>query len=112
MTYLSDALRHAGRWKEAEAAAREALSINKKHLGEDHPRTQEAEGALGRALAKQRRWADAEPLLLRYGVALEGKTGVEGDFHEVALEIAELYEASGRRKDAQAWRARLTTAAP
>ena len=106
LVYLSDNRRHAGQHREAERHAREALAIDGSKLGPDHPRTKEASGALGRALAKQRRWDEAEPLLLAYAAALEATSGVEGDLGEVTQEIAEMYEARGQPAKAGEWRAR------
>lgn len=107
LVYLSDAVRRIGRFKEAEQAAREALDIDTKRLGPDHPQSKGARGMLGMALAKQRRWAEAEPLLLAYGAALEAKTGVEGDLAEVTRQIAEMYEAWGKPDKAAEWRKKL-----
>jgi hypothetical protein len=59
----------------AEAAAREALEINRRQLGAQHPRTTEAEGALGMALCAQRKWHEAEPFLINYATSLEGRPG-------------------------------------
>jgi eukaryotic-like serine/threonine-protein kinase len=107
LTYLSDALRHAGNPREAEQAAREALTVDVKELGREHPATRHAEGALGRALAKQRRWDEAEPLLLTYATALGSEPGVEGDLGEVTHETAEMYAAWGKPEKAKQWRAKL-----
>jgi hypothetical protein len=87
LTWLSRALQHLGEVREAEAAAKEALDINRRKLGADHPRTKEAEGALGGALCGQQKWNEAEPLLVNYAKALAAKTGVEGDLAEVNQQI-------------------------
>jgi hypothetical protein len=64
----------------------------------------EAGGALGMALAKLRRWTEAEPLLLAYAAALEAKKGsVEGDLGEVTHQIVEMYEALGKPDKAAEW---------
>jgi eukaryotic-like serine/threonine-protein kinase len=110
LTFLSDALRHSGSLREAEQAAREALDVSTKDFGQQHPRTLGAAGALGRALAKQRRWNEAEPLLLSYVRALESETGVEGDLAEVTQETAGMYEAWGKPDKAREWRAKLEAA--
>jgi hypothetical protein len=83
------------------------VAMNTERLGLDSPRTREAEGALGRALAKRSGWAEAEPFLLPYAAALETKSGVEGDFREVALEIVRMYEAWGKPEKAKEWREKL-----
>jgi hypothetical protein len=58
-------------------------------------------------LAKQRRWSEAEPLLLNYAAALKPGIGVEGDLGEVLDEIAAMYEAWGKREQATEWRSKL-----
>jgi len=87
LAFLSDALRHSGRFKEAQEVAREALAMDTKRLGPEHPRTTEAAGAVGRAL--------------------ETESGGEGDLGEVAREIAEMYEGPRRPEKAREWRAKL-----
>jgi len=110
LAFQSTALRHMGRLVEAQAKAQEALVINTKRLGPDHRRTKEAQGLLGMALAKGRRWAEAEPLLLGYGAALQSKSGVDGDFGEVARQIVEMYDAWSKPEKAAEWRKRLPPA--
>ena len=105
---LSNVLRHLNRLSEAENLARESLEMSVRKLGQVHARTKEAEGALGLALAAQRRWKDAEPLLLSYARALEAKAGVEGDFGEVAAQIADMYTAWEKTDKAAEWRAELS----
>ena len=107
LTSLSGTLRHLGRLGEAEAAAREALNINRRKLGFDHHGTKEAEGALGAALSAEKRWAEAEPLLLSYHAALESRREIEGSKDEAARQLVELYAASGRPDKAAEWRAKL-----
>ena len=65
LTFLADCQCRAGKLLEAEAAAREALAVNAARLGKDHPRFKESEGALGCALAKQRRYAQFESRMLK-----------------------------------------------
>jgi alkanesulfonate monooxygenase SsuD/methylene tetrahydromethanopterin reductase-like flavin-dependent oxidoreductase (luciferase family) len=108
LVFLADSLCRAGKASEAERAAREALTINNTRLGKDHPRTKESEGTLGCAMAKQRRFAEAEPLLLSYFAALQANTSVEGDPSEVAARIAELYAAWSKVDKAAEWRKTLT----
>jgi tetratricopeptide (TPR) repeat protein len=107
LTFLSGCLRNAGSLGEAEATAREALAINAKLLGSDHPRTREAEGALGLALVKRRRWDEAEPLLMRYATALALRTDVEGDFAQVVQQVIDMYKAQGKPEKVQEWRSKL-----
>ncbi len=62
---------------------------------------------LGWALAKQHRFADAEPLLLSYAAALQNDPSVEGDPLEVMRRIVDMYTAWGRTEDAAEWRTKL-----
>jgi non-specific serine/threonine protein kinase/serine/threonine-protein kinase len=107
LNFLADSLCRAGKASEAERAAREALSINSTRLGKDHPRTKESEGALGWAIAKQRRFGEAEPLLLSYYAARQANTSVEGDPAEIAVRIADMYTAWGKPAEAAEWRKKL-----
>jgi hypothetical protein len=61
-------------------------------------------------MAKQRRWDEAEPLLLAYAADLAKKSSVEGELGEVEREIAEMYEAWGKPEKAKEWRAKLEAA--
>jgi hypothetical protein len=94
------------RFPEAEAAAREALGIDIKRLGAEHRRTKEAGCNLGMALAKQRRWSEAEPLLLPCGRGFEAEV-LDGDYGEVVEEIVRMYEAWGKLDEAAEWRRKL-----
>jgi len=107
LTFLADSLCRSGKASDAERAAREALTINSTRLRKDHPRTKESEGALGCAMAKQRRFVEAEPFLLSYFAALQADTSVEGDSSEVAVRIADMYEAWGKLDKAAEWRKKL-----
>ena len=107
LIWLSGTPRHTGKPAAAEAAAREALEINRTKLGAEHPRTAEAEGALGMALCAQRKWHEAEPHLIHYANALKGRPGVEGDLTQVTQEIVRMYVALGKPREAAEWRARL-----
>jgi eukaryotic-like serine/threonine-protein kinase len=112
LSFLATALRHSNSLEEAEQAAREALAINTRHRGLSHPRTGEAQGSLGRILAEQHRWGEAEPLLLAYAASLESKRSREGDLREVTEEMVKTYEALGKPEKAREWRAKLEVANP
>ncbi len=107
LIFLSGSLRKFGALQEAEARAREALAIDTKHLGGDHPRVREAQGALGLALAKQRRWDEAEPLLVAHATALMSKTDVEGDLDMTVQQLVEMFKGQGRPEKAEEWRLKL-----
>ena len=107
LTFLADCQCRAGELQEAEAAAREALAINAARLGKDHPRFKESEGALGCALARQRRYAEAEPLLLDYSAALQAGIGAEGDPAQLAQLLVAMYMGWNKPDKAAEWRAKL-----
>jgi hypothetical protein len=64
---------------------------------------------LGDALLGQRRFGEAEPLLLRGYEGMKRRetkipAGLKNDLVEAADRIARLYEATGRAEQARAWR--------
>jgi hypothetical protein len=61
------------------------------------------------ALAKQRRWLDAEPLLINYAMALQAKSGAEGDFGKVARLLVDMYSAGQQPAKAAEWRNKLAS---
>jgi hypothetical protein len=83
------------------------VRIATEKFGPNQPRTQEAEGALGAILVARRKWAEAEPLLLRYRAALEAKTGADGDLGQVTQQIVDMYVAWNKPTLASEWQAKL-----
>ncbi len=98
------------KWPEAEAALRRALAALEKSEP-DSRATWGARSMLGRALAGQKRYEDAEPWLVRaYEEAgpREGEDPAEARrrLEGVAGRLARLYEEWGRPEKAREWRAR------
>ena len=102
LAYLSQ-----GQSAEAEPLAHEALEFNQKEGSEDWDRFR-AESLLGASLAGQKKYAEAEPLLL------EGYKGMEAQKDQVSMSnwynldltrdwLVELYRAWGRPKKAAEW---------
>ena len=95
LAYLSE-----GRFVESEALAREALEFNRKNQPENWQRFR-AESVLGASLAGQKKYAEAEPLLL------EGHQGMAARKDQMAAEdryhldrarewVLQLYRAWGK----------------
>jgi hypothetical protein len=69
-----------------------------------------SDGALGCALAKSGRYADAEPYLLDFATALEQHIGAEGDLLETSQRIADMYASWGKPDKAAEWRRKVGAA--
>jgi hypothetical protein len=68
---------------------------------------------LSRCLTAQRRFEEAEPLLLDAFEQLNQlPNGRPRDLQSAVLELVRLYEASGRPDQTAAWRARLQVGSP
>jgi serine/threonine protein kinase/lipopolysaccharide biosynthesis regulator YciM len=107
-------LMQASRWVEAEPILRECLKIREARLREKWPRF-DAMSLLGGSLLGQRKYAEAEPLLVR---GYE-RTNARRDrvpfpdrerIAEAGKRVVQLYEAWGNTDKAAEWRARLATA--
>jgi eukaryotic-like serine/threonine-protein kinase len=103
LAYLSQ-----GKFTESEPLAREALDFNRKNQQEDWQRFR-AESLLGASLAGQKKYAEAEPLLLSgyQGMAArKGRIDVPDWYHlDRAREwIVQLYQAWGKPAKAAEWR--------
>ena len=97
-----------GEYEAAEAAYREGLAVLRAALPAGHQIIAHNEGLFGTLLAEQRRFAEAEPLLL---ASFKGMGATRGSDHpdtqEAARRLARLYEAWDRPEDAAAFRAVL-----
>jgi tetratricopeptide (TPR) repeat protein len=113
---LALAYQTQGRSAEAEPLAREAFEVNLKDGPEDWDRFR-AESLLGASLAGQKRYAEAEPLLL------EGYKGMEAQKDQVLMSnwynldlardwLAELYRAWGKAAKAAEWRSPQASSLP
>jgi tetratricopeptide (TPR) repeat protein len=100
------------KFAESEALAHEVLEFNRK-MPEDWERFR-AESLLGASLSGQKRYAEAEPLLLegyQGMLARKDRIPVERDYYldRAHKWLMELYEASGKPEKAAEWRAKPTT---
>ena len=103
LAYISD-----GKFVQSEPLAREALEFNRKNQPDNWQRFR-AESLLGASLAGQKKYAEAEPLLVggyRGMVARKDRIDVPDRYHlERAHEwIVELYRAWGRPAQAGEWK--------
>jgi len=96
-----------GKFPESERLAREVLEIDQKNQPEDWQRFRAA-SLLGASLAGQKKYAEAEPLLLegyQEMAARKNRIAVPDWYHlEWARKwIVELYEAQGKPEKAAKW---------
>jgi tetratricopeptide (TPR) repeat protein len=108
---LALAYQSQGRFAEAEPLAREALEFNRKKQPDDWQRFR-AESLLGASLAGQKKYADAEPLLLEgYGgmAAQKSLIKVPNWYHidRAGDWIIRLYQAWAKPSKAAEWRKKL-----
>jgi len=97
-----------GRWAEAETLLRESSAIHEK-IRLDHWSRFDTLSCLGAALQGQRRFGEAEPLLLRGYEGMKQREAkipalYKNDLAEAADRITRLYEATCRAEEARAWR--------
>jgi eukaryotic-like serine/threonine-protein kinase len=108
---LSLAYQSQGKFAESEPLAREALEFNRKKQPDDWQRFR-AETLLGASLSGQKKYAEAEPLLL------EGYEGMAARKDRIAVPdwyhldraddwVVQLYEACNKPLKAAGWRKRL-----
>ena len=100
-----------GKFAEAEAMARECLAIRERDIPDDW-RTFNARSMLGGSLLGQKKYAEAEPLLLsgyegmkqrEVNIPLEGKVRLS----ETLQRLVQLYEATNRPDQAAEWKQKL-----
>jgi tetratricopeptide (TPR) repeat protein len=96
---------------EAESVLRECLAIRQKEMPND-PRTFETQSLLGDALLSQKKFAEAEPILLQAEEGLRRRlTRIDdSDRHflpESAERLVRLYEGTKQPEKALAWREKL-----
>ena len=108
---LVDADLAAGRWAEAEAAAREGLDARTRRAPDEWSRFHTM-SLLGAALAGQKKYTQAEPLLLAGYEGLKAREAkipapTRGRLRAAAARIVPFYEVWGRPDKAAEWRKRL-----
>ncbi len=104
---LALAYQSQGKFAESERLAREVMEIEQKEQPDDWQRFR-AESLLGASLAGQKKYAEAEPLLLkgyRGMVARKGRIAVSDWYHldRAGGWIVELYETWGKKEKAVKW---------
>jgi serine/threonine-protein kinase len=103
LTGLGWVLLDEGHAEEAEALLREAVEIRKKTLPAGHPDAAVTESILGSSLAAQKRYAEAEPLLVgSYARIVARRTDRSRESREARARIASLYSAWGKPEKARA----------
>jgi eukaryotic-like serine/threonine-protein kinase len=113
---FGDCLLRQGKHAEAVASLRECLAIRQKKEPESWT-TFNTKSMLGGALVGQRKYADAEPLLLDgyEGLKKHEKTiplQARSKISETNRRLIELYEATGKKDEAAKCRAELATYEP
>ena len=108
---LAVVLLEQGKPAEAEALARECLAILEKKLPDDW-QTFDARSALGGSLLAQKRYAEAEPLLLSGYEGLKQRREKIPAEHKPRLKqaverLVQLYEGTGRPEQAAEWKKKL-----
>ena len=98
-----------GAYAEAESQLRLVLQRQRDVLPHDAWVIARTESLLGRALAGQKRFSEAEPFLLVGCERLWGDEGAPPEYsHEATKYLIELYEATGKPNLAAEWRAKLS----
>jgi serine/threonine protein kinase/tetratricopeptide (TPR) repeat protein len=111
LAYLGSCLLEQGKWGEAEAVLRECIRIRASKVPDDWRRFK-AISDLGASLKGQKKYAEAEPLIVSgyEGMkAREVKIPAESRRHltEAAERVVRLYEAWDKPEKAAAWREKL-----
>jgi tetratricopeptide (TPR) repeat protein len=108
LNLLATILIDKGEPAEAEPLLRESIKLRRSVMPEDHWTIADDRAALGRALALQGRYADAEPLWLDAFQALKDKFGRQHRRTQAVVRyLVDMYEAEGRDDDAATWRQRV-----
>jgi len=111
LAMLANARLREGKYVEAEGLARECLAIRERNIPDDW-RTFNARSMLGGSLLGQKKYAEAEPLLLsgyegmrqrEARIPLEGKPRLT----ETLQRLVQLYEATDRPDQAGQWKRKL-----
>jgi len=102
-----------GRYEEAEAILRDCVALRERLGGEVPPwQVASAKSLLGAALLGQKRYAEAEPLLLAGAEGLlKGRNAMpaqaKANVPAAVQRLIDLYKATGRADDAAKWRKEL-----
>jgi eukaryotic-like serine/threonine-protein kinase len=93
-----------GRATEAEAMQRTALDVLTASYPDDDPNIAQARRALGESLVAQKRYDEAEPLLVASFEALRNRPGQEMQRAKTARALVALYQGWNRPEQAEAFR--------
>jgi len=108
---LASILERQGKFSEAETVCRECLAIRKAKTP-DHWRVFEARSLLGASLMGQKKYADAEPLLLSGYEGLKQRedklpTAIRPRLQPAIRRLVRLYEETGSPDRAAEWKQKL-----
>jgi eukaryotic-like serine/threonine-protein kinase len=112
MADSAHALLLAGRFAEAESESRTCLALREKLIPDDW-RTFNAQSMLGACLLGQKKYAEAEPLLLSgYEGLKQREDKILASVRQLRLRealerLVQLYQATGQREKATEWKRRL-----
>jgi serine/threonine protein kinase/tetratricopeptide (TPR) repeat protein len=111
MHHLAACYRDAQKWPEGEAVLRECLAVRERQQP-DAWETFMTRSILGGALLRQKKYADAEPLLVQGYEGMKARAKSippkhKGLLAEAADRLVKLYEATGRMDAAARWRKEL-----
>jgi eukaryotic-like serine/threonine-protein kinase len=111
MNDLAGAYLEAQRWADAEKMLRSCLALREKQTTADW-RLYLTMSQLGAALATQKKYAEAEPMLVRGYEGMEGhKSEIPAhrkkDLSAAGARIVAIYEACGKPKEAEVWRGKV-----
>jgi hypothetical protein len=98
-----------GRDAEAESLIRETLAFHEK-VGPDHWRTCYWKSVLGVILLGQRRYAEAEPLILKGYLGMKEQEATQADeteLGEAGERIVRFYEVTNQPEKAREWREKI-----
>jgi hypothetical protein len=100
------------KWTDAEAALRESLAIRQKKEP-DAWTTFNTQSMLGQALLGQKKYADAEPLLVHGYEGMQQRVAKmppqsKARLTEALDRLVQLYEATGKKTEADQWRKKLS----
>ena len=98
-------------WSSAEQILRECLTIREKEEPDDW-RTFNTKSMLGEALQGQKKYAEAEPLLLAGFNGMKSREEMISQPNRIRLveaveRLVQYYEATGQTQDAERWRREL-----
>jgi tetratricopeptide (TPR) repeat protein len=108
LTNWAESLRRGGDVVTAEVKLREVLELSAKRLPAGHWQLAAPKSLLAMCLVPQRRFDEAEALLLEAHTSLQGAFDPSHPrIQRVVERVVSLYEAWGRQAEADEWRARL-----